>query len=100
VNQIELHARSLGLAAGLLAAALGGCAKHKEDAHAALAQVDAACAKQDQDGARQVLRDEAGKNPVFREAYEASKASWSVSDDSKVNPCGIFLADLKKRLGN
>ena len=80
--------------------ALPGCAKHSENAAAALKSVDAACARQDQDGARQIFRDEAAKNPLFREAYEASKTNWQVTDDAKVNPCGIFLADLKKRLRN
>jgi hypothetical protein len=85
--------------AGLAALLGASCAKHQEGATEALGKVDAACAQQDQDGARQILRDEAAKNPVFQEAYEAAKANWKVSDDAKVNPCGIFLADVKKRLG-
>ncbi len=85
-----------GLGLALLAL---GCAKHGEGAVEALGKVDTACAGQDQDAARQILREESAKNPVFREAYEASKANWKVTDDAKVNPCGIFLADLKKRLG-
>ncbi len=89
----------IGWTAGFGALLVTACAKHQESAVEALGKVDAACAQQDQDGARQLLRDEAAKNPVFQRAYEASKANWKVSDDAKVNPCGIFLADLKKRLG-
>jgi len=84
----------------LLAVAPAGCAKHSENAAVALRNVDAACARQDPNAARQILRDEAANNPLFREAYEASKSNWQVTDDAKVNPCGIFLADLKKRLHN
>jgi len=89
----------IGSIVGIVALILAGCTKHEEHATEALSQVDAACARQDQEGARQILRDQAATNPVFREAFEASKANWNVSDDAKVNPCGIFLADLKKRLG-
>jgi hypothetical protein len=98
VEPFVRQAAIVGAASALLVG-LAGCAKHKENAIEALAKVDAACAQQDQDTAREVLRTEAANNPVFREAYEASRANWTVSDDSKVNPCGIFLADLKKRLG-
>ena len=99
VEKMTRLGHKIGWIVGFSALLLAGCAKHEENAAEALSKVDAACAEQDQDGARQILRDEAAKNPVFQHAYEASKANWSVSDDAKVNPCGIFLADLKKRLG-
>ena len=99
MKRIERPWGPLCLVTALLCSQLVGCARHQENAVAALGKVDAACAKQDQDGARQILREEAEKNAVFREAYEKSKESWKVTEDAKVNPCGIFLADLKKRLG-
>lgn len=85
---------------GVVAVLGGGCANKKAEAVAELGKIDAACAKPDPDGARQLMRDAAAKNPLFREALDAAKANWNVTDDAKMNPCGIFLADLKKRLAH
>ena len=76
-----------------------GCQHHKEQAVAELAKIDAACAKQDTDSARQIMLDAARSNPLFGEAFEGAKTNWKVTDEARMNPCGIFLADLKRRIG-
>jgi len=87
----------LVLAAG--AGALGaGCRQGPAAAKVSLGEVDAACAKGDLEAARVALAEAAEQNRAFRDALEDAKSSWGNADLSRINPCGVILEDLRRRL--
>jgi len=88
-------------AAILLAAAGGlvaGCKHGPAAAKVDLARVDAACARGDVEAARAALAEASERNRTFRDALEDAKASWGNADLSRLNPCGVILEDLRRRL--
>lgn len=92
---MNIRARSLALL--VLGSVLSlGCGKEKEAAKAKTGEIDAACAKGDQDAARKLMLDGAAANPVFKRAFDG--ATSGVTDKSRINPCGLVLADLKLRV--
>ncbi len=87
------------LVLGAFAAALGGgCKQGPAAAKVSLEEVDAACAKGDLEAARVALAEAADRNRAFRDALEEAKANWGNADLSKINPCGVILEDLRRRL--
>ncbi len=89
----------VALVLGALAAALGGgCKRGPAAAKVSLEAVDAACAKGDLEAARVALAEAADQNRAFRDALEEAKANWGNAELSKINPCGVILEDLRRRL--
>jgi len=86
----------LVLAAGAVLGA--GCKQGPAAAKVSLGEVDAACAKGDLEAARVALAEAAEQNRAFRDALEDAKASWGNADLSRINPCGVILEDLRRRL--
>ncbi|HOU94385.1 MAG TPA: hypothetical protein PLU22_25210 [Polyangiaceae bacterium] len=81
--------------AGVLGA---GCKHGPAAAKVDLARVDAACARGDVEAARAALAEAAEQNRTFREALDDAKASWGNADLTRINPCGVILEDLRRRL--
>lgn len=76
----------------------GGCTQHEESARQSLQEIDQACGAGQPEQARRILLQAAKDNPLFGEAYEGAKANWQISDDTKVNACGLIREDLRRRL--
>lgn len=77
---------------------LSGCDRERAVAEAELARVEAACAQGDPDAARTALTRGAEQSRLFANALEDAKANWGGAELAKVNPCGLLLEDLRRRL--
>ncbi|MBN2195443.1 MAG: hypothetical protein JW751_21670 [Polyangiaceae bacterium] len=81
-----------------LALTLAGCQSEQAAARVDLGKVDAACTSGDQEAARIALGEAAAANRAFRDAYEEAIANWGGADPARINPCGVILEDLRRRL--